>query len=123
MNQQFGPLLYTISVCALPAIIAITFHEAAHGFVARLLGDDTSSRRMRSPRSPVPIPRVVRAIDGCGNRSLGNALMALDKVLETPTPGKLGAGITVLQDSHSFCEVVHAGCRARPLQKAVGIAG
>jgi hypothetical protein len=35
MNQQFGPLLYTISVWALPAIIAITFHEAAHGFVAR----------------------------------------------------------------------------------------
>jgi Zn-dependent protease len=34
MNQQFGPLLYTISVWALPAIIAITFHEAAHGFVA-----------------------------------------------------------------------------------------
>jgi hypothetical protein len=33
MNQQFGPLLYTISVWALPAIIAITFHEAAHGFV------------------------------------------------------------------------------------------
>ena len=44
MNQQFGPLLYTISVWALPAIIAITFHEAAHGFVARLLGDDTAWR-------------------------------------------------------------------------------
>jgi hypothetical protein len=38
MNQQFGPLFYTISVWALPAVIAITFHEAAHGFVARLLG-------------------------------------------------------------------------------------
>jgi Zn-dependent protease len=42
MSQQFGPLLYTISVWALPAIIAITFHEAAHGFAARLLGDDTA---------------------------------------------------------------------------------
>jgi hypothetical protein len=42
MNQQFGPLLYTISVWALPAIIAITFQEAARGFVARLLGDDTA---------------------------------------------------------------------------------
>jgi ascorbate-specific PTS system EIIC-type component UlaA len=38
MNQQFGPLLYTISIWALPAIIAITFHEAAHGFVARRFG-------------------------------------------------------------------------------------
>jgi hypothetical protein len=35
MNQQFGLLLYTISVWALPPIIAITFHEAAHGFAAR----------------------------------------------------------------------------------------
>jgi hypothetical protein len=32
MNQQFGPLLYTVSIWALPAFIAITFHEAAHGF-------------------------------------------------------------------------------------------
>jgi hypothetical protein len=42
MDQQFGPLLYTISVWALPAIIAITFHEAAHGFVALRFGDDTA---------------------------------------------------------------------------------
>jgi hypothetical protein len=38
MNQQFGPLLYTMSVWALSAIIAITFHEAAHGFVASMIG-------------------------------------------------------------------------------------
>jgi hypothetical protein len=44
MNQQFGPLLYTISIWALPAIIAITFHEAAHGFVALRFGDDTALR-------------------------------------------------------------------------------
>jgi hypothetical protein len=49
MNQQFGPLLYSISVCALPAIIAITFHEAAHGFVALRLGDDTALRQAASP--------------------------------------------------------------------------
>jgi hypothetical protein len=42
MDQQFGPLLYMISIWALPAIVAITFHEAAHGFVARVLGDDTA---------------------------------------------------------------------------------
>ena len=30
-------------IWALPAI-AITFHEAAHGFAARLLGDDTAWR-------------------------------------------------------------------------------
>ena len=42
MDQQFGPLLYTISIWALPAIIAITFHEAAHGFAAHRYGDDTA---------------------------------------------------------------------------------
>jgi hypothetical protein len=37
-------MIYTVSVWLLPVIIAITFHEAAHGFVARSLGDDTASR-------------------------------------------------------------------------------
>ena len=53
MNQQFGPLFYTISVWALPAIVAITFHEAAHGFVARLLGDDTAWRLGRVTFNPL----------------------------------------------------------------------
>jgi Zn-dependent protease len=34
--------LYDISVWVLPLIIAITFHEAAHGFVAHRLGDNTA---------------------------------------------------------------------------------
>ena len=34
--------LYDISVWVLPLIIAITFHEAAHAFVARRLGDNTA---------------------------------------------------------------------------------
>jgi Zn-dependent protease len=33
-----------VTVWAIPVIIAITFHEAAHGFVAHLLGDDTAWR-------------------------------------------------------------------------------
>ena len=53
MNQQFGPLLYMISIWALPAIVAITFHEAAHGFAARLLGDDTAWRLGRVTFNPV----------------------------------------------------------------------
>jgi len=35
-------LIQTIVVYALPVIFAITLHEAAHGFVARRLGDDTA---------------------------------------------------------------------------------
>jgi Zn-dependent protease len=53
MDQQFGPLLYTISIWALPAIVAITFHEAAHGFAARLLGDDTAWRLGRVTFNPL----------------------------------------------------------------------
>jgi Zn-dependent protease len=34
--------LYDISVWVLPVIIAITFHEAAHAFVAHRLGDNTA---------------------------------------------------------------------------------
>jgi hypothetical protein len=37
-------LIYNISVWLLPVLIAITFHEAAHGYIARFLGDDTASR-------------------------------------------------------------------------------
>jgi Zn-dependent protease len=34
--------LYDISVWVVPLVIAITFHEAAHGFVAHQLGDNTA---------------------------------------------------------------------------------
>ena len=34
--------IYLVTIWAIPVIIAITFHEAAHGFVAHLLGDDTA---------------------------------------------------------------------------------
>lgn len=37
-----GISLYTLSVWVLPLVIAITFHEAAHGFVAYRLGDNTA---------------------------------------------------------------------------------
>ena len=37
----------------MPALIAITFHEAAHAFVARLLGDDTASRLGRVTLNPL----------------------------------------------------------------------
>lgn len=35
---------YTISIWLLPVLIAITFHEAAHGYVARYLGDETATK-------------------------------------------------------------------------------
>jgi Zn-dependent protease len=35
-------LIQTVAVYALPVIFAITLHEAAHGYAARLLGDNTA---------------------------------------------------------------------------------
>jgi Zn-dependent protease len=45
-------LIYAVTVWAIPVIIAITFHEAAHGFVAYLLGDDTAWRLGRVSFNP-----------------------------------------------------------------------
>jgi Zn-dependent protease len=41
------------SAWVIPVIIAITFHEAAHGFVARLFGDDTAWRLGRVSFNPL----------------------------------------------------------------------
>lgn len=46
-------VLYLIAVMALPVIVAITFHEAAHGWVARQLGDDTAFRLGRVTFNPI----------------------------------------------------------------------
>ena len=45
--------IYTISVWVLPLVIAITFHEAAHGFVAHRLGDDTAYNLGRVSFNPL----------------------------------------------------------------------
>lgn len=45
--------LYEASTWVIPVIVAITFHEAAHGFVARLFGDDTAWRLGRVSFNPL----------------------------------------------------------------------
>ncbi len=44
--------LYEISALAIPAILAITLHEAAHGYAAYRFGDDTAMRRGRVSANP-----------------------------------------------------------------------
>ena len=53
MNGPFSPILYEISIWAIPAVIAITFHEASHGYVAHVLGDDTAWRLGRVSFNPL----------------------------------------------------------------------
>ena len=45
--------LYDASVWILPLLFAITFHEAAHGFVAHRLGDDTAYQLGRVSFNPL----------------------------------------------------------------------
>jgi hypothetical protein len=53
MNGPFSLILYEISIWAIPAVIAITFHEASHGYVAHVLGDDTAWRLGRVSFNPL----------------------------------------------------------------------
>ena len=46
-------MIYLATIWVIPVIIAITFHEAAHGFVAHLLGDDTAWRLGRVSFNPL----------------------------------------------------------------------
>lgn len=53
ISPQMAGLLREISVLALPAIFAITLHEAAHGYVALRCGDDTALRAGRVTFNPL----------------------------------------------------------------------
>lgn len=66
-------VLYQISVLALPVIIAITFHEAAHGWVAWRLGDDTAYRMGRVTFNPL------RHIDPFGTIVLPGMLLLISQ--------------------------------------------
>jgi Zn-dependent protease len=66
-----GQLLFEITIWAIPVIIAITFHEAAHGFVALKFGDDTAQRAGRLTFNPI------RHIDPFGTLLLPGILLLM----------------------------------------------
>ncbi|MES2336786.1 MAG: site-2 protease family protein [Pseudomonadota bacterium] len=51
MNPESLP--YTIAVWLVPLVIAIVFHEVAHGWVARAFGDHTAARLGRLTLNPI----------------------------------------------------------------------
>lgn len=53
MPPEIASLLQSITVGALPVIFAITLHEAAHGYVAYKLGDDTAWKMGRVTFNPI----------------------------------------------------------------------
>ena len=52
--MNFNELVQTISTHAIPVLLAITLHEAAHGYAARQLGDDTAWQMGRVTLNPFP---------------------------------------------------------------------
>jgi Zn-dependent protease len=52
-TAQFASMLREATTWVLPVIFAVTFHEAAHGFVAHRLGDDTAWREGRVTFNPL----------------------------------------------------------------------
>jgi Zn-dependent protease len=53
LPSRFALTLYEVSTWIIPLIVAITFHEAAHGFVARMFGDNTAWRQGRVSFNPL----------------------------------------------------------------------
>ncbi|HLS43475.1 MAG TPA: site-2 protease family protein [Paenalcaligenes sp.] len=68
-------LIQTISVYAIPVLFAITLHEAAHGYVARMFGDNTAEQEGRITLNPIP------HIDPIGTIALPLFLLFSSKLL------------------------------------------
>lgn len=68
-------LLAGLAVWALPVLLAITLHEAAHGFAAQAMGDDTARRLGRVSLNPL------RHVDPFGTVILPLLLLAAGGIL------------------------------------------
>ena len=71
MLEDISALMYSASVWVLPAVTAITLHEAAHGWVAWKLGDDTAKRAGRVSFNPA------RHVDPFGTLVLPGILLVM----------------------------------------------
>jgi Zn-dependent protease len=80
--MQPSMTIYTASAWVLPVLIAITLHEAAHGFVAHLLGDETAYRLGRVTFNPL------KHIDPVGTILLPATLLILHPHFFSDTPSR-----------------------------------
>jgi Zn-dependent protease len=71
--------LATIVLWAVPVVFAITLHEAAHGYVARMFGDQTAWMLGRVTLNPI------KHIDPVGTILVPGMLVAVAAVTHTPT--------------------------------------
>lgn len=72
---DLGGLITGLTVWALPLIFAVTLHEAAHGYAALMMGDDTASRMGRISLNPL------RHVDPFGTIVLPGLLLMFGGVM------------------------------------------
>ncbi len=68
-------VIQTIAIYAIPMIFAITLHEAAHGYVARMFGDNTAAEAGRVSLNPI------RHIDPVGTLLVPAVILLTSKLL------------------------------------------
>jgi Zn-dependent protease len=68
---ELGSAIQAVTVWAIPILLAVTLHEAAHGFAADRLGDDTARRMGRMSLNPL------RHVDPLGTIVLPALLLLL----------------------------------------------
>lgn len=71
-------LIQTVTVYAIPVLLAITLHEAAHGYVARMLGDQTAHLAGRITLNPL------KHIDPVGTIAVPLLILIAAKALGSP---------------------------------------
>jgi Zn-dependent protease len=113
MNPQ---TIYTASTWVIPVIIAITFHEAAHGFIAHRLGDETAWRLGRVSFNPI------KHIDPFGTILLPAVLLLMHAPFlfgyAKPVPVNFGA---LRNPRHDMVWVAAAGPATNLLAIAAGL--
>ena len=78
MDAAMGFSLETIVLWVVPVVFAITLHEAAHGYVAKLLGDRTAEMLGRITLNPL------KHIDPVGTLLVPGILLALAWINKSP---------------------------------------
>jgi Zn-dependent protease len=53
-SDQLTDLIHRVALSVLPILVAVIFHEVAHGVMALRLGDDTAQRSGRLTLNPLP---------------------------------------------------------------------
>ena len=71
-------IIQTLSLYALPVMFAITLHEAAHGYVARLFGDPTATLAGRVTLNPL------KHIDPIGTIVVPISILVMSKIVGGP---------------------------------------